>query len=702
MKKVLLILHLIAASVLLISCQSTKKYTVTFVDSEGNEIYLEQTVEEGEFATLPSVNPTKKGYSFQWWTHNLETNEKWEFNTYPIVENITLYAVWLEGENVEMWSIDYEKYKTEAAIRKNHILNYVASVKELSNYPKNVYPVAAAYFNLYEQTQDDSYLTTALKLTKHGYEKHKASYLNTGDCFVSFYGIYLYGLYSKYYTDEIMELAIYVHTNDFYTVAPHTPNHALQSAAARYLAGMYFPNYELTDYYGQDNRDLEDKTGELMIRRILKNYPIEGTPEPNSDTYMFCHFGPIQAIAELAEDKELANEAAMVAENIIFTTASTWLDGMFTVAMDRSYQPYLSQNEGGCFNLYSWYLFGGNDINGNPIYPNAEQMKESEAYSLCLALSHDFLPDEVCLMMAWDRTEQFNHKEMHTYYKDRVGWNVRFFFTFDSYVDQFYSIFTSKTFVNTGSLNKTIKGQDQHIFGINWVGQNPNDKSSFTITHWDDLITDNHTKIGATIYSQVFQHDRTVIGVFDIPIDQTEYPNYIVINQPDNYLGIINESLQGRVWLHYGNIMIGYQLSEGFVFSELDYHINIPLTKGYFAVETVRTDEYEGTVEEQLEAFYAQTLINFKNIEYDYSSNTKVTYKSITNDVLSMIYGGDDFASNGSVNGEQAKYGFTYPLQSNPWVYQLYGDTEITYKYKGRFTKFDFDNMEITRGYLTE
>lgn len=700
-----LICVLLLSFVLLTSCEKEEKqFVVNFDVNGGTPSIKSQTIKKGDKAKIPN-EPSRENYIFVGWGLNKNSKDLWLFNTNTINSDITLYAIWDYKKDQTVteqdWNINIEQYKIEAENRRQHIFTYITSNLSVNTSPKQGFPIASALFKMYEQTGDDTYLDQAINHTKTVYNKFKTEYVDRGigDCFASFYGIYLYGLYNKYFTQELLELAYYAHTNDNYTVAPHTPNHALQSAVARFLAGEFFPDTVLSDFYGQDNRDYEDKTGEQMIRRILENYPVEGLPEPNSDSYMFCHYGPIMAISRLAQSIELQNEATMVNENIIFTSASTWLEGMISVGMDRNYQPYVSQNEGGVFTLYLWYLFGGNDINGNPIYPNNFQMKDSEANLLGFVLADDYLPNEIALMMAWDRSNQYLHEEMHTYYKDRINWEMRFIFTFQTYMDQFYSVFTSKLFITKPEdFYRYTKGLDQYIFGVNWIGSNPNEKSSFTIAHWDDLVTDNHTKIGATIYSQVFQNDRTVIGVFDIPIDQKEYPDYIVINQPNNYVAIINESLYGRVWLHYGNVMIAYQLSKSFLFNKDDFHINVPMNKGYFAVEVVRADEYDGTPEEQLEKFYAQTVTNFKNIQFDFKGKTEIkSYKSLTGDILSMRYDGSN--PNGAVNGVEVEYGLEItPLQSNLWVHQLYGDKVIIYKYKGKYIKFDFVNMIVTKG----
>ena len=69
-----------------------KQYVVTFNSAGGNRIGS-QMIEEGEKATKP-VNPTRKGYKFEYWLLN---GKEYNFDT-EITRNITLLAKWTEVE----------------------------------------------------------------------------------------------------------------------------------------------------------------------------------------------------------------------------------------------------------------------------------------------------------------------------------------------------------------------------------------------------------------------------------------------------------------------------------------------------------------------------------------------------------------------------------------------------------------------------
>jgi len=88
MKKGFLVTLFLLMISILISCQQTIAYTVTF-DTEGGSIVQSQEIKEDEFAEIPDT-PLKDGYSFVEWQLNEQT---YNFQQ-PVTSHITLVAVW--------------------------------------------------------------------------------------------------------------------------------------------------------------------------------------------------------------------------------------------------------------------------------------------------------------------------------------------------------------------------------------------------------------------------------------------------------------------------------------------------------------------------------------------------------------------------------------------------------------------------------
>ena len=72
-------------------------YTVTFLDWDGTELYVEQ-VEEGKDAVGPAINPTRDGYTFIGWSKPI-TN---------ITSNLTVIAQYKQDENTALDDIEEE------------------------------------------------------------------------------------------------------------------------------------------------------------------------------------------------------------------------------------------------------------------------------------------------------------------------------------------------------------------------------------------------------------------------------------------------------------------------------------------------------------------------------------------------------------------------------------------------------------------
>ena len=484
---------------------------------------------------------------------------------------------------------------------------------------------------------------------------------------------------------------------------PSTTNHALMFAVGTYLANQYFPGEIKTEYYGYDAIQTDDPTAEKTIREIIELYPITGVYEFNSTTYFPSHYLPLLAIAECSEDEELANKALMVVHNSIFTFAPVWLKGHIAVGNERNYQPYTAENEGGVTNTLLWYYFGGRDV-----YPTHTQLIESESPYIGFALYSDFLPHWISAAISSDREEVYEHYETHLYTKDR--WNVTYTFFMNTYMHQDYAVFSARDTVSKVN-NKTglydyvacLRGFDRDIWGVDWTCEDPNEKSNFSICNWDAPVTDAHTKLGNTVYSQVLHDKGTVIGVFDIPSEfdsrypDYTYPRYLTINMPTNYKALINEAYKGEMYVHYGNLLIGFKLSLPFVYKNEDHTYTEDVTKAWFVCEVMDVDDVEGdTYEDQLYYFQSLCQGSFRSIEEDLTGRTKISYTSIDGTSLSLQYGGDEAPTNGIINGIDQIYDTSnWPSQLNPWTDTKYGDKTIVYSYKGNQIVFDFEEWTV-------
>ena len=570
---------------------------------------------------------------------------------------------------------DEEEYMKGFSERRQYLIDYYNQYHVNIADGKVGFGMNAVRMLTYFETKNETYLTQASNNVDGCLRTCEN---NQNSCFFPYQFMTYYILFKDYLSNEQKtryEALIKSYAGYAYNSA--TFNHTLFAAVGRYLAEQEFPGEIMVDYPGFKNNDPTDPTGEKAIRKVLEEYPTNGIFEYNSDTYYVCHLLALLSLAMCAKDEEIKTLATMELENGIFNMAPIYLNGHLCISQERTYMPYESQNYNAATNVLLWYYYGGDRE-----YPTKKDLDFAEAETLAYFVYSDFMPNWISVMMATDRSEPYEHLEMHN-----VDYEGRCVYL-QSYMTDTYSVFSG------------ITGR-QHVQSYNWavryVSEDPEYWSSFSIQHLNNVDDNRSLKFGSSDYMDVFQYKTTVIGVFDVP-EGNQFPD-IVLYEPANYKAIIDESYLGRLYLHYGSVIIAFQLSQPFVntIEVTNYGDKVrcgAVTKGWFVCEVFDPREIdEETYEDQL--YYVQSLSegNFKRVKSDYTSDTKVEYTTVNGDTLSMKYGGYPQACDKTINGEVQQYKKRkYPLQMNPWVEQYLNEKVIVYRYKGYSYTFDFEN----------
>jgi len=590
------------------------------------------------------------------------------------------------NDNTDDTSFDLDSYKAEIdkdfAKRRQHLIDYLLDLKDYG--ARTGFGNSSIKFFLYESTGDESYLADALEHSK----KSWAAYAKHGDTFSVMQSTLHYGMFSKYYDDELLEMSknAIINSPD-YAYAPSTTNHALCCAVGAYLANQYFPGQIKTEYYGYEGPQTDDPTGEKAIRAVLEAYTTDGIYEFNSDTYFVAHLMPLYSLYKCASDKEISNKAYLILENAFFSMAPIWLEGHMAVATERTYTPYAAQNCTGQTGLLLWYYFGGPEQ-----FPTESEMTYMEARSIAYFVASDYRPSWMATAMANDRSEPYLHTEMHRYYKDR--WKTTFISYLKTQMYEDYAVFSSRIQITGKLYVDAYNSYYRHPldWGVRWTEEDPSVKSTFSIQHVSNIDNDRNTKFGTTAYQQVLQHGNTVIGVFDLPKDHP-FPG-LVIYQPDTYSAVIDGSSSGEMYFHYGQIIIAYKLSVPFVMNIEDNKLRTDaITRAWFVCEVFDTDDIPaGTPEQQLNHVKSLCEAPFANVSGKLNVATTVEYTNVKGDVMSLQYSGYKRNPADVINGEKVVYDLKSAYsQSNPWVSQKYGEKTVTYRYEDYELTIDYD-----------
>jgi uncharacterized repeat protein (TIGR02543 family) len=110
--------------------EETKKYTVTFNNNGGSDV-PEQIVKNGEKISKPA-DPTRDGYDFDGWAKaNNETSELWNFASETVSADMTLYAKWIEVEEVDNSGVYVAgSVDGRAVLWKNGITQYLTDYED--------------------------------------------------------------------------------------------------------------------------------------------------------------------------------------------------------------------------------------------------------------------------------------------------------------------------------------------------------------------------------------------------------------------------------------------------------------------------------------------------------------------------------------------------------------------------------------------
>ncbi len=452
--------------------------------------------------------------------------------------------------------------------------------------------------------------------------------------------------------------------------SPHYGNHNTQNkhmmmASARYLASQTWPNANFASGYSSS-----DPTGKLTLLEKADYYVHQGEREHNSPTYYNFHYGPFRSVADFVTNAEMKNKTSLAAEWMLVAAAGEWMQGHWPVSSQRVYLQifYAGQNEYQNKNgkALLWLYFGG---------PTPKAYNGSFAHLMPAILSSYRLPS-IIADVANARSNTFIHKEAH-------GWPVESFST--SYITPEYSLYSQ----HEEKLDSWPVWLNQmQRWAVVW--KNNTTRNSFFVLH---PMSTKVQDLGATKYGQVLQHEGTLVGVYNIPSND---PNpHLKGYVPTNYTAFIDNSGSGRIYLHYGNVMIALHLTEGFTWDDGTEKFTKGAGKIGMVVEVADPNDYSGSsASQQLANFKNAVDPKFNNISFSTSGNPRLTYTSVAGVTLETKYREYD-----KINGSTVNYSLSsWPLLDDPRIHQDYMGDILTVNHNGATRTYDFGNWMVNGG----
>jgi hypothetical protein len=256
---------------------------------------------------------------------------------------------------------------------------------------------------------------------------------------------------------------------------------------------------------------------------------------------------------------------------------------------------------------------------------------------------------------------------------------------------------------------------------LNWAARwdaPATQRSSFFVKHpWPKYARAWH--LGATRFEQVLHHERAIVGVYNIiggkmpdvipnviagerPYDRYPFIYGII---PDNAVAVIDETASGRLYLHYGTVMIAYHLMKAdggfpFTWQRPSGTLRLELEQAGFLVETARPTDYEGdTPAAQLSAFRQSASAAFDKARLTFpKTGPQIDHTNLAGAKMHLQWCDAGQSAVRKINDVPIEIDDPagWPLMENPFVQQGYKDPTLTMVHGDQQVVYDFSNWTVT------
>ena len=470
------------------------------------------------------------------------------------------------------------------------------------------------------------------------------------DCWYRFNHLFPQNIKDQYFTE--------------FTTMPNyhkgsTPNQKIMWAVACRLACEEWGTETATAVSDADYTRTGDKTGADYIKAICSRTIKYSFEERWAKHYLTYTMGPLRTLSDFTADATLANMARMTNNWGFADLAPINFHGRWAVPAGRG-------NMGGDGNTYdisefnSWLLMGG---------PNPASLLDADQscyYIMPGAPNPTLLPELTAI--GNKRDEPYVTRRMARLFETQFA---------TTYMTKDYAVYSQVEGDTTLNADGTIKIKDLNNGGVPsndwnserwavfWNDAPAHGKAALTMKPPTGYGWSQGTGIGP--HEDVVQHEGTIVGVLNFPVDWTwKYTRDYI---PANTTAIINDgATTGRVFLHYSSVLVAITRSDIGNFTlptaSQSYTQSYSDKRG-FAVETASPAEYpQATAAERLAAFKADIEAHPADLSHVNDATPRMIYTKRDGTVLDITYG-----QAGKINGSPVDYE-AWPLSESPWTSQ--------------------------------
>ncbi|MDZ7361116.1 MAG: hypothetical protein ONB46_10365 [candidate division KSB1 bacterium] len=553
-------------------------------------------------------------------------------------------------------------YETRAA----HVTSFYDTTRNA-----NYYAAAAKYAHNVNVVQADSMVLALLQKP-------------SGDMFWMFpvIGTYLHG---KEKMSPQVKAAM---RNAWKTYAPYrgdTENHWCLYYASLFLATEQWPNLPGSEWYNGRSSDENREEAKAYLIHWIKITTTIGQGEFDSPDYLPVYMIPMLLLAQFAQDAEMKQRGAMMADYLLADFAVEHLAGQYIGGFSRIHQPAVYKPLQSPASAFAWLYFGAGDpsLTGWILFPALSNYRLSE-------IIHD---------LATDRSQAYIHKE-----RKRVRNVIRFgseknppvykytYMTKDYGLSSLHGGILQPIQQHTWSVRFTSGKPYTTIFGLHpyWSGYElamffPEEIKTMIA----DVVSSKETYnqedkwTGSSPYERTFQHKNTLLVLYDIaPGTTAEHINGFF---PKNLEQRVVDA-SGWIFCKAGDTYVGwYPLQEGeWKEEEENWRLRSHKLQNGYVVE-VRSQAEAGSFaafQEKLRAHIPKANLQPNSVSVDYTT--------LNGDKMYFA-----FPEMRQLNGKPVDL-TKYKLFEGPFLNAEVGSEKLTMTYKNKRRVLDFKKLTIT------
>lgn len=480
-----------------------------------------------------------------------------------------------------------------------------------------------------------------------------------------------------------------------------TENHWVMYYASLYLMAELYPDEPPDRWFnGLSSAENLEEAREFLEHWVEITTTI-GQGEYDSPHYMGFFIMPMALLYAFADDGDVRLRAGMMLDYLIADFAVDSLNGLYAGAFSRIYpEPLLERWRNGSTS-FAWLLFGNVPFRPdriNVILPRLGY--RPHAVSAILAMS-GYTPHEILHHIATDRSKPYIHRELK-----RTRYRIRYS---DTRTEPVYKyVYMCREYAVGSTQGGLLQPIQQHTWEVMWATPDPFEGYNvlFTIHPYSSghelgmyfpeeprLLTrsvlqekketyDSPDKwTGASPYEQMFQHQDSVVALYDIP-ENTRFPH--ISGYFSRNLSSLIEDESGWIFAIGGDALIAYYPLASYEWLDEpggDLRLHSSRLKNGAVIQvapgSTRTfDEF-------------RTSVKALPLTTSTEPVPRVSFRSLRGARIEVAYGEVP-----RVNGSPVDYE-NWPLSDGPHMHAPRGSGRLELRYGARRRSLDFRNLTV-------